>query len=307
MEPEESRREVPGDRPSWPQRKRRARPVLASEALRDDVAPVEPGRVAARWFCGGYALLLAAFGVESLRHEPDRWLRWAPPLALAILAVLAAALPVRYVERARAMAVLGALTAFVGIGGGGLELRRGGEGDLAHGALRLLAGSWLPATLLFRAHYRAFAGARWLLAAGLLGALPAAGLDVAAIVRAQGVGPRELVAMALPVVVLASSVGFMGAQTTAAGNALAPAVVAALAAEVFVSAAHAWTLRGVFHAALPAVAFAAAAGTLAVGLSQILAHRFSDEARKLDVRQSLAEDEDDEDAEPPTSDWAGRG
>src|SRR5689334_13868732 len=93
--------------------------VLASECLREDVAPREPGATRGRWITGGVAVSLLFLGV-ALRLGAD------PTPGAASVAIGAggaaaalAALPFPYSMRAVAIFTLGAFLMVLGLDGTG--------------------------------------------------------------------------------------------------------------------------------------------------------------------------------------------
>ena len=139
---------------------------------------------------------------------------------------------VTYRQRAVAKAVvLGLLSGVVALhGADGLLIgsrRRARSWALA----RLAAAIALPAALLFRARYRAYAGARVFLGAAIvLSLLPTAAHAVMALFVPASLA--TVGAVAVLAILAGSLAGFMGAETTGAGTYLAPAAVVLLAADL---------------------------------------------------------------------------
>jgi len=97
-------------------------PVLASEVLREDLAPIEPGRRASRLWDAGLALLYLGVGV-CLRFDlgvsgvsPDAG---AACLAAAAAVAATALVPFPYLWRAIVGGVIGAAVVVLGLAGGG--------------------------------------------------------------------------------------------------------------------------------------------------------------------------------------------
>src|SRR5437773_1753487 len=144
---------------------------LASEALEEDVAPYEPGRGAGRLGIFGMALALGLLGV-AMRAGVGRGSLPADSSSLTLAAagasVALAALPFSYPIRAGAATVLGVALIALGTRGLGPLILARSAADTA----RLVALVALPGALLFRARYRAYRGARSVLAAALAISLP---------------------------------------------------------------------------------------------------------------------------------------
>ena len=307
-------------------------PLLASQALIEDLAPVEPLGQHARILCVVAGVLFALFGALSLlgaqlHHHPAL----VPSLVVGAVTLFAAVARVTYRKRAVAMVALGAIVAGLGIAGTG-PAQGIAEGGAVWSLLRFVAATALPAALLFRARYRAFEGARLLLGLAFLTALPY-GIHALGLVIDPVSGIAQLGAILALVLLVAGLPGFMGSETTAAGSFTAPAMIAAFAlqaglqrlgalvpgtlSEVFgvVETVHedgeivhaipalstsAATLR---DALVTAIAFAASALLSALGLFQILAWKFAPAARKIDVRRLPEEVEE----RPSIEEWSTRG
>lgn len=260
------------------------RPILASEALREDLAPLKPWDRSLRCWTFGLGLVLVLAGV-AFRYG------WVPGhggsdrVALSIGAgvVLSSLLPFPYALRGALALAAGSSLLVLGL--------------LRHGPLQglVMAGqssSWeiarscaatiLPAALLFRSRYRAYRGARIALAVGLALAGPAC--VHAAMVVMQGPVPAQLAAAASILAVLLSLIGFMGAGTTAASTAWAVAVIAAFGGEVMARAL--WLgdrLSMRLEHVLAGGMFVLAATLAVIGCFQLLASAFARDARRVDV------------------------
>src|SRR5512139_737566 len=128
--------------------------VLASEALREDVAPLEPGEQVGCRVVQLAALSLLLLGV-AIRFEPgatNSAASWA--FAMAFVAFSLSALPLSYVHRALTLAAVGSAALWLGLGGVGLLYDITQGSTLEREALRLLTLWILPPALLFRARYR---------------------------------------------------------------------------------------------------------------------------------------------------------
>jgi hypothetical protein len=264
--------------------------VLASEALREDMAPIEPDRRVGRQVVGGVALALALLGIP-LRASAERAMVGDTAASLAFAAAGAAGglavFPFAYPVRAAALLGLGLLLMGFGLGQIGplAGLRMDGSVELE--LTRLVVLATLPAALLFRARYRAYPRARLVLGCALLGAAPFAisrGLvaaDSAATVLDRAAAGIDVA------VILGGLFGFMGADTTGGGSVWASLVIGLLSVDI--------VLRGVatgsgsrIWAELTATSIAAAcAATLAsVGGYHLLAARLARDARRETRRRA---------------------
>ena len=151
-------------------------PILASDVLREDLAPIEPGRNASRLWDGGAALLYLGVGI-CIRL--DLGVSQLAPQASAICLAAAAAsgatalVPFPYLWRAVVGAMVGAAVVTLGLfGAGPLALLTAPDSSAWVEALRVLTCTALPAALLFRSYYRAYRRGRALLGVAFLLALP---------------------------------------------------------------------------------------------------------------------------------------
>lgn len=181
-----------------------AKPILASECLRDDIAPLEPftrvGRVT-------YALSAAAGATASVMT------RSIPLGAAAGMALLGAVLP-RYALRAVA-AIAGAAIAASTFAGAPTLL------------LRIVAASLLATSLFLRASYRAHRGTRIALGVGI------------ALFALSALGAGRISGAAIGVVATVSLLGFMNDETTG-GCAWWGALAIAVAGGSFALAGAGW-------------------------------------------------------------------
>jgi len=265
------------------------KPLLASEALMEDLAPVEPWAREVRWWAGALAVLFALSGVMPYLHSGAEG---SPVLSFVVaLATLAAALaPVDYATRALALIGVGAVCGVLGMIGLGPAAVLG-RSPGAWAILHLVTATGLPAALLFRARYRAYVGARYILVAALGATFPFVGYcllmfgqDVLAIQVASGIA---LASIAL------SLLGFMGSETTIAGNWVAGVVILTVASQIGVETIvelgpEALTLEIVWASGSVA-AFAGASLLGAFGVFQVLAGRHWTDARDVDLRRAKPE------------------
>ncbi|HEU4535535.1 MAG TPA: hypothetical protein VFS00_15510, partial [Polyangiaceae bacterium] len=261
-------------------------PILASDVLKDEVAPLHPWSRAARWACGAAALALAALALGARRAVLAGVRPPGLPLTEVVFALAfaaAAGLRLPYQVRAGAMVGLGfgllvegavvPLGALHRVFSAPLE----GPGGVA---ARTVAATCLAAALFFRAHYRAYRGARALLALAWLIALP----FVAHAVSLTELGPPlvRLSSAASLLAVAASLIGFMGAGTTALASAWALAVLAILPIDLALrplAMGQPWGLSWLAGVA----SWALACGLAALGLFQVLAALLARRAREVDV------------------------
>ena len=270
------------------------KPVLASDALMEDLAPLEPSRDVARFWCAALGVGFAALGALPLMGlRPGGTLTAGLSFFLGGVALVAALTHVTYRQRALAMLVIGLLVVFTGLGG------TGPAAFIAHdapflGLARAFAATALPGALLFRARYRAYSGARWLLGAAFVLALPFVLLLALRLATRQPDLSTAGAIVAL-VVTLVGLVGFMGKETTGAGTYVGLSVLVGLGAELLLSdlsspgTLDAWS--SIVMTVLGSIAFVAATGLSALGLFQLLASRLSGEARRIDLHAAVPEPE----------------
>ena len=270
-----------GDSPS----DRHSRPFLASEALMEDLAPVEPAGASARTWC---AVLGAGFAVLGtlplLGLRPGGFSAGIPSLVIGAIALVAALSRVTYRQRAVAMVVLGLLSGMVDLGGTRAVLAAG-VGGVGWSLSRLVPAIAVAAALIFRSRYRAYGGARIFLGAALLTAMPF--VIHAVLSFSSGFGPAQIGSLVALAAIAASLTGFMGSETTGAGPYLAWSIVIAFAAELAIRAL--WspgalqTPANIVDVSIAATAFAGAAILAALGLFQIAASRFAADARRINL------------------------
>ncbi|HEU4405242.1 MAG TPA: hypothetical protein VFS43_08125 [Polyangiaceae bacterium] len=283
----------------------RPKPILASDVLKDEVAPLEPWAKTARWACAAAAALLLALTLGPLNASLASALPFARPaggaaalgfalspggLAFAVGFGAVALLPLPYGLRAIALSSLGVGLLLQGMAtsGGALHGVFSAPLEGPNGvAARTVAAVCLPAALFFRAHYRAYRGARALLALAFLLALP----FIVHAVSLTELGPPwvRLSSASSLLAVAASLVGFMGAGTTALASAWALAMLAVLPLDL---ALRPVAMGGPLAAPwLVGVAvWALACGLSALGLFQMLASLLAKYAREVDVMRPINED-----------------
>jgi hypothetical protein len=290
-----------------PEARPAGKPLLASEALMEDLAPVEPAGREARAWCAAFGAGFLLFGTLPLLGLLAGGFEAALPwLVTGTIALVASVTRVTYRQRAVAMVVLGLLSGVVTLQANGAALFRA-DGGPAWGLARLFAAVALAAALNFRARYRAYAGARVFLGTALAISVPFVTHTALRFLDPGGIGLGQVGAIAALIAVTASLTGFMGSETTGAGVFMAPSTVIAFALDIGLRAvvgcdSRAWaTLLGDGAAAL---GFAGAATLAALGLFQILAWRFAADARRIDLHPRR-------DSEVPrdqesNSDWSTR-
>ena len=282
-----------------------AKPLLASEALMEDLAPVEPAARDARMWCGTCGVSFLLFGLLPLVGLLPGALGSALPwLITGAISLVAAVSRVGYRQRAVAMLVLGLLSGFVALQGSETLVRA--DGGAGWGVSRLLSVVTLTAALLFRARYRAYAGARIFLGTALVVSLPFAVHAGAVFASDAGFGPAHVGAALVLVTMAATLIGFMGAETIGAGPYVAIALVFAVSLEL---ASRGFAVVGLTRGLPPlvgvtvgAAGFGAAAGFTALGLFQLLAWRFAEDARRIDIH-SPPRDHSPPSEHDPSSEW----
>jgi hypothetical protein len=268
-----------------------AKLVLASEALKEDLAPLEPGRGAGRLAIGGVALALVLLGL-ALRFGVGRGSLPASASSLTFAAAGAAlalaALPFSYPIRAGAAASLG--LALIALGSeriGPISIARSVP-DLA----RLAALVSLPGALLFRARYRAYPRARWVLVSALVASLPFA-IDRSRVI-ADGSMPIALRAGAAAdvIIILSGLFGFMGEYTTGGSSVWAALVIFVLSGNVAVRqlAPTQYPDVGLLTHVAGALGVASAATLVTIGVFHLLSARLARDARRRAKMQQAAEE-----------------
>ncbi|MEO8799172.1 MAG: hypothetical protein ABI551_14885, partial [Polyangiaceae bacterium] len=189
-----------------------APPILASDILRDEVAPVAPAqRLIVAWLilfalAFGTAAVFAWLGIFA--HE-----LFVPSAVMAIVAGCAALLPIPYGTRAVLAAMVSLVPLMLGTQGYGPLAAMRARGDWLD-ASTIAALTFLPGVLLFRSRYRAFRAARILLGVALILSIPAE-VDFAMVALNLSTPLVTRIANGVVfVTVLGASFGFMGAETT---------------------------------------------------------------------------------------------
>jgi hypothetical protein len=252
------------------------KPLLASEALREELAPATPWSRSARgWAAAAAAICVGAATVQFLTGEIGA----SVVVSILVIATLVAAavLPLPYPRRALALLVTGVFgTAAGALGAGAAAVPASTPGALAHA----VAATALGGALLFRSRFRAYAPARRFLGLALLAALPL--VIWCGYLLLRGSFAVQLAAAVTLIAMTASLLGFMG-QETDIGESIAAVVVGGVVLELGSEAVSArwppqsWRIGQ--HLVGP-LAFGALAVVAALGLAQWLAHRSWREARE---------------------------
>ncbi len=277
-------------------------PILASDILREEVAPRAPARTTIRLWLAGFAAACALSAAAArLGFGPHTSRVFEGSLLAAGLAGLGALVPAPYVARALVAALAG--LALLGLG----ALERGplaplGHDGVGHAAATVALATLLPAALLFRARFRAFQTARVVLTAALALALPAVVLGVLGALDGAAPPVARVADAAVAAAALTGLFGYMGAETSAGCDrwaalilglaslrvaARAPQLLAALADHASVPMA-ADARDGPWGPVVAAIGTLAAATITAYGLFQILVVALGRRAREVDVHQFAA-------------------
>jgi hypothetical protein len=262
-------------------------PILASDVLREDLAPIEPGRSASRIWDAGAAVLFLAVGV-CLRLKLGVF-ELAPQASAICLAAAAASgatalVPFPYLWRAIVGGTVGAAVALLGLfGSGPLALLTSPGSSVWVESMRVLTCVALPAALLFRSHYRAYRRGLMILGVAFVLALPF--LIHEAIAMTDGPGIARVGAALALTGVLSGLFAFMSAPTTQTTAWCAQALTALVALDIGLRQLYAPALSGAgpIAYALTGVAFFASVVPIALGLFQTLAAVYAPEARLVDV------------------------
>lgn len=262
-------------------------PLLASEVLREELAPLQPARSSCRlWLIlTGLALtalgLAMRFGVGVPAERVE-----ASTIAFSAAGALAAvaALPFPYALRAATAVLVGMVLMAIGLQSGGPLGGLTVDGSLARGVARLVTITVLPAALMFRARYTAFARARAVLAIALAIALPFVVLEILLVADATAPVVARAGAALSTGFVACSLFAFMGQGTTGWGALWAALVLGGIPLEV---ALRHFTLAddATGHLTYPATAIGliCAATVASLGLFQLLATFWAPEARRLSL------------------------
>jgi hypothetical protein len=257
-------------------------PVLASEILREDVAPLAPWSKEFRAWDVAFALAVVALGVGAHVHliVPTTGGPWLEYVLGAVLLVLA--LPRSYLARGIGSMILGLLVAALGLAKvGPLGNWVPAEGSTISSVLHFVAMMALPAALLFRNRYPAYVGARVTLLVAYVVTIPAVVFAVLAV--AQGPLAASIAAGVTLAVIAVSLVGFLGEGTTGFSTLLAVLVIVAFGAERMARPLWAQGWEGSQVDLRAGLSLMIAAGLASKGLFALLASAFATDARRVDV------------------------
>ena len=265
--------------------------VLASEALKEDIAPIEPGRGSGRLGIGGVALALALLGL-AMRFGVGRGALPANASSVTFAAsgaaLALAVLPFSYSIRAGAAAALGCVLMVLGTDRIGPISVAGSAPDVA----RLMALVALPGALLFRARYRAYRRARWVLVAALVACLPFV-LDRARTIADGSLPIAARAGAAADVFIILSGLfGFMGEYTTGGTSVWAALVIFVLSGNVALRQLEPglYPNQGLLTHVGVALAVACAATLVAIGVFHLLSAGLARDARRRAKLQQTASD-----------------
>ncbi len=282
-------------------------PILASDILRDEVAPRAPARTTIRLWLLAFAAACALSAVAArFGVGPHTSRVFEGSLVTAVLAALGAVVPAPYVARATMAVIAGA--ALLGLG----ALDRGplaplGSLGILHAVAGLALATLLPAALLFRARFRAFRAARVVLTAALVLSLPAVVLAVRGALDPSLPLAVRVADGAVAAGTLTGLFGFMGAETSAGCDRWAALVLALASLRVAAGAPQLLAMLGDHSApvdpgygawghVIAAIGTLAATTIAAFGLFQLLALALGSRARTVDVHQIAAKPDRDSDA-----------
>jgi len=262
----------------------RERPLLASEVLRDDAAPLQPGRTAARLWLSASAVVLAGLGwafqrgagVPGLGSE-SALLSFVAAGALSAIALL----PFPYAVRALLSVVVASVMLVLGLRGAGPVAGLAVDGGIGRDIARLLAVVALATALMFRARYAEFTRSRALLLAAFAVAVPFIIAEATLVGDVSAALSLRAWATLNVLVVIACLLGLMPAAAGIGADALAGLVLVLIPAEI---ALLAWNPlsgpeTGSFTYPLTAAAFVALCLPASLGLFQLLSWALAPEAR----------------------------
>lgn len=268
-------------------------PVLASDILREEVAPRAPAQRAVRVVLIAFSAIsvVGAFLASSWVGQARLSAPWALEGAVitAVVAAVATLAPLPYGVRAGVAALVGAIPLGMGAASLGPMARLGDDGTWRAVAMATMATA-LPAALLFRSRYRAFRAARVILGVALAASVPAiVFLAAAALDAGQSLGARGLAAAGVAGAA-AATLGFMGPETSGGCAQWAALVVGAYAARpAWRAVASAWSGSDQVTLALSAAALGAlvAATLVTLAVFQVLATALAGQARRVDVHRAV--------------------
>ncbi len=149
------------------------KPLLASEVLASERAPIEPDGVAVRSLLGSIAvgLLLVGGALQAGLgpSTPD-----ASPIAFGAAGMVAtlALLPFPYAVRAALSLLVGGVLMALGLRASGPLAGLVVDGGQGRDLVRMLTLTLLPGALMVRARYASYGATRWILAGALVASAP---------------------------------------------------------------------------------------------------------------------------------------
>jgi hypothetical protein len=261
-------------------------PILASDILREEVAPLAPAGTAMRRWLLAVSASYASLAIASFEGlTPYAHLAVSASLVTVAAATVAWLAPVPYAARAGLAMLAGLLPLLLGAEDKGPLARLGSEGEVQAGA-ELVLVILLPAALFFRAQYRAFLAARGFLVVALALAVPAV-FFLGRGALAEGTPLTLRLADVLVITsVLTSFAGFLGPETTGACTLWGAVLLLALPARQLVASGLRDASASQLGSAAAVAVGEALAGTVAsVGLYQLLAAALARRARLVDVHR----------------------
>lgn len=268
-----------------------ARPVLASEVLRDEVAPLEPAHGVGRLWLLAVAACLALLGL-GFRHGvgaplaaqfDEGTIAFSAAGALSALGIL----PFPYALRAKVALVWALALMALGLRGAGPLAGLAIDGGLERDCFRLLAVTALPAALFFRSRYSSYRPARALLLGAMLLTLPFVALEMWLIAEpSAGLWSRAAATLNVAAV-LCALFGFMRGDNTAGALGSGILVLIALPLELGLRQLSPLADAETGFLTYPATAVALLAVALVASLSifQLLAAGFGPWARAATSRK----------------------
>jgi hypothetical protein len=276
-------------------------PVLASDILREEVAPIAPAQRLVRIWLGLFALAFVAAAIASVEgFGPASPGVLAGSIATAIVATIGAFLPAPYAARASLAAIAGLVPLALGARGEGPLAACGFDGTL-HAATGLVLVTALPGALLFRARYRAFRAARVILAVVLVFCIPAFAFLAMGAIDASATLLARASDGVVAVAVLTALFGFMGEETTGGCGGWATTLVLVHAGRVVLRTLALDTTYGHWGFVFAGIGEFVASTLVSFAIFQLLAALFAREARKVDVHRIVGPSADGERVHSMTS------
>jgi hypothetical protein len=269
-------------------------PLLASDILREEIAPLAPARFALRALLVPLAAGFAGCGVACLAGwvTPSDHLWVSGAFVTAAAAALAGLAPAPYAARAGLATIAALLPLVLGARGQAALACLAFDGRREAAAGVVLA-TLLPAALFFRSQYRAFLAARVVLAGALVLSGPAA-FFFARQTLAEGTPLALRVIDGLMMgATLTSLGGFLGPETTGACTAWGALVLVTYAGRIFLAS---WLEGGkeLSSAIGAALGGGLAATVVGVGVYQLLAVLLARRARLVDVHRIVGPSAEEE-------------